>query len=176
MPDFELGDPVVSAVPETYASADDLIARYDIDQLKRLVTDSRTDISVADLRIHANLTACLRSAAGMVEASLLHGARYSIDDLTSLTGNSQAYLVDLVCQIAFEHLLRRRSKDPQEREQIESRVQNSLKMLASGHDVFALTPQIEGGLIDHVSIDPAITHITRNLRTDQLRGNLFARD
>lgn len=171
---LDIGTPVVAPTSSTYATVDDVLQRYDIDQVKRLVTDNRVDISVADLRVHPNFTTTLQSAAGMVETALLHGGRYKVSDLESLTGNAAAYLADLVSEVCFEHLLRRRSKSQEERDASLERVRKRLDLLASGKDVFGLTAHVDAGLMEHKTFDLKVTNQT--LRASQLRGRLFADD
>ncbi len=173
MPNFDFGTPVSAPSLAAYATFADLVERYDVDRIKRLATDDRTEISVADLANHPRITAVLKSAAGRVEVSLFSGARYSRDDLNNLTENSKAYLTDLVCELAMLLLIRARGKNPEEREIMERRCESSLKELSSGKDVFALAPQIDAGLMEHVPIT-SIDIVNRNLTSDTLRGHLFA--
>ncbi|MDE2102952.1 MAG: DUF1320 family protein [Patescibacteria group bacterium] len=122
-----------------YAAPSDLLARYDARTIGNLVSDSGSTVSSSSLLTDPNVAAALASASGLLQAALLQGERYSIEDLTSLTDNSQAYLVQLCCEIAFAKLYERRPwSDSKQRGEAIQRANDALELLRTGKHIFAL--------------------------------------
>lgn len=133
----------------SYADAADLVARYDAREIGKLVSDDNHEVSLIDLASDPLVTAALDDASGDIEAALLVAKRYSVAELTSLTGNSLAKLKRLTCDIAMAYLMGRRpGRDPETLKAFEERAQGHLKLLRHGENVFNLADQQEAGLPD----------------------------
>lgn len=159
------------------ALPNDMADRYDNDLLCRLCSNTHAKISLQDALASSVMTTFLAQAHGKVIAALMHGARYSVEDLETLTDDSKAYLVGIVCDVAMFGLLGRRpGTHMAEIQAMQKTVDDSLAMLSSGKDVLNLTRQVESGLLEHVAFNPQLQTISRQLRTDGLRGHLFAQD
>lgn len=138
----------------THADGDDLIARYDVDVVGDLATDDRNSQDRIEVPTDPNVAVALESASGEVEGALISGGRYSIDDLTGLTGSSLALLKTIVCAVAMRDLLERRPGSyPELLEKIQAKVDRWLEQLTSGAALFgsledthadAGTPTVDG--------------------------------
>lgn len=162
-----------------FATAADMITRYDVRLLGDLCADDGSRVTEAALKSTTSpnpiMAAALDSASGKVKAAVLRAGRYTVMQLEALTGESQAYLVDLTCQIAFWMLWRRRPYS----EAYDSQLKNakeaydeSLESLRTGDEIFEVDVVIEAG-------KPKIETVTRveskdfNLAVDQARGGNF---
>jgi len=105
-----------------FATADDMIARFDVRTLGDLVGDAGTRMNATQLQADANLQAALDDAAGEILDALTQNDRYSEDDLDSLTGRSQNTLKRMNVAIAMGYLSQRRpwADDPVRSRFIES--------------------------------------------------------
>ena len=159
------------------AIPNDMADRYDNDLLCRLCANTHAKLSLQDALASSVMTTFMAQAHGKVLAALMHGARYSVEDLESLSDDSKAYLVGVVCDVCMFGLLGRRpGTHVQEIQQMQKQVDDALSMLSSGKDVLNLVRQVESGLLEHEAFNPQLQSLTRQLRTDGLRGHLFARD
>ena len=95
----------------SYATPNDIIARYDFRTLGDLVGDDGSRKNVAELQVNTNLQAALDDASGLLESACFVGSRYTHDDLNGLTGNSLALIKRLTCDFAFAFLRQRRGYD-----------------------------------------------------------------
>ena len=91
-----------------YAEPSDLVNRLELPTIQRLISDDGQDVPAEDLATDDKLLAALEDASGDVEAAMLVGKRYSVEDLEGLTGNSLATLKRITCTIALAYLLERR--------------------------------------------------------------------
>lgn len=91
-----------------YATVAQLLNRKDHRTIGDLVSDDGSQVSEAALASNAKVTAALDDASGMIDAALLAGSRYTTAQLAALTGNSQAYLIRITCEIAVALLYDRR--------------------------------------------------------------------
>lgn len=130
----------------TYASAAQLIERYDARDVGDLVSDTDDQASPIDLVTHPLVTTSLEDASGAVEASLLVSNRYTPDELTSLTGNSQSFLERITCDIAMSYLLARRPGfDPDRMRAQMELAEMHLERLRKGENVLNLDSQRAAG-------------------------------
>ena len=131
-----------------YAEPADMLALFDARSLGALVKDDGTRGSPTELLTDPNLAAALAAASGRVEAAMLHGGRYSVADLESLTDNSLAYLKKLVCDVAFVTVWSRRPFDELKgiSQVCFDHSEAALESLRQGREVFNLTAQIAAGL------------------------------
>ena len=138
----------------TYATGNDLIARYDADLIGDLANDDRVTIDRSsgshDIAFHPNVVEALDDASGEINAALMVGGRYSIEQLAELSDQSKKHLVRITCAIAMCGLFDRRPEAASEkyRERVYDRAKELLKSLKSGDNIFGLPEEIEAGLID----------------------------
>ncbi len=134
-----------------YATADDLIARYDVDLIGDLTTDDR-DTQDRDLIDGSNekLSVALEDASGEVDVALLAGGHYTVAQLEGLTGNSRSHLVRIVCALAMAALYQRRPEatDAESIERLTKDARDAIKALRRGENVFGLPAHIDAGKID----------------------------
>jgi len=157
----------------SYADVSDLLKRYDARTIGNLAGDEGVRISVDDLPTDANVLAALEDASGEIDAALLQGKRYTTDELSSLTGNSLAYLKRITCKIAFWLLWERRPwLEDDVKESAREDARKAIDRLRRGENVFDLDPQIEAGLPEQHT--PTVTTIERlNLTVDAARGHFY---
>lgn len=117
----------------TYVDSTDLIDRFDVREVSRLVSDTGSPIDESSLPTNRRLLACLDDAEGEVVGYLRRGGRYTDDSLAALTGSSLAMLKRCICEIAMMHLLRRRPSFTKEvLDAYASRAEQLLKTLQDG--------------------------------------------
>src|SRR3990167_6702051 len=116
-----------------FATPADMIARYDVNTLGDICSDDGIPVTTAKLITNTKLTTALNTATGRIKAATLRAARYTVDDLDDLTGESKAYLSDLTCRIAFWYLWQRKPyADDQQRSEIKAQADEALGVLRSG--------------------------------------------
>lgn len=89
-----------------YASADDLVYRFDERVIKDLLSDH--GIPVESLDGNPVLETALEDASGRIDGAIQVAKQYTAVDLAGLTGNSLALLKRIVCEIAMSFLIGRR--------------------------------------------------------------------
>ena len=158
-----------------YASAEDLVKRYDARTLGDLCSDTGVRVSEVSLATNAKILAALDDASGEIDAALMQAKRYSTADLASLTGNSLAYLKRLTCTFAFAGLWNRRPYvDDMERDEALKQARQALDRLRRGENVFDLEDQKAEGLPDVK--EPSVSSIDRlNLTVDRARRGYYPR-
>ncbi len=138
-----------------FATAQDMIDRYDVRTLGDLVTDDGTRVAEASLPDNDKLAKALQAATGKVLAACLRANRYTKAQLLALSGESRDYLIDITCAIAFWNLWRRKPytdlKDQQG--QAKQEADEALEMLRSGDHIFDVSETREAGIpqIDTIS-------------------------
>ena len=130
----------------TYASAAQLLERYDARDIGDLVSDTDDQASPIDLLTHPLVTTSLEDASGAIEASLLVGNRNSPTELESLTGNSKSFLERITCDIAMSFLLCRRPGFDADRMTAQMNLaEMHLERLRNGENVLNLDDQRDAG-------------------------------
>jgi phage gp36-like protein len=137
-----------------YASGTDLIARYDVDLVGDLATDSREPIEQSAVPNLPLVATALLDASGMIDVNLATGGRYRPEDLQSLTGNSVSHLKRIACDIAMGLLLQRRTdKKYQElAEKVVAGAKQNLMALARGENVFGIPALQNSGTIEYQTV------------------------
>jgi phage gp36-like protein len=125
-----------------YASITDLSNRIDVRILGDLVSDTNT--RVTNLTNNTILNVCLSGATGEINAACLVGERYTVVELSSLTGDDQAILTDLCCWLAFKRLRMRRGLPLVDFPQIDD-AETFLQLLRNGDRTFNLEEQEAAG-------------------------------
>lgn len=159
-----------------YAANADMLARYDARLLGDLCSDTGIRVPEADLSDDTKLTAALEDASGMVEAALLTGNRYTVDDLSGLTGNSANYLKRIVCEIAM-YLLedrRRYNKDDNARIRAFEKSEEHLEMLRKGAHVFNVQAVKDAGVIDG-EVGPSVVELENSHLVRYRTRNFYPR-
>lgn len=152
----------------SYAQPADIMARYDSRRLGDLVGDSGTRVTAALLGTDPNLQVALDDAAGMLDAAIQRGQRYTILDLTNIMGatpppagqpgqtgtpsqlwTSKQLLIRLNCDLAYGLLIARRGLSSTDNAAMAPRYTEALRILeqlSSGGLIFVTTPAIGAGL------------------------------
>lgn len=154
----------------------DMVKRYDARTLGDLCSDDGNQVSEQALVTNAKMTAALSTATGHFLAAVLRAERYTRNELEALTGDSKEYLKDLICQIAFWGLWRRKPyTDDQQRADAKAAADEALELMRTGAHVFDIDRQKDAGT-------PKVETVTRveiendwSLMVDQARGRFFPR-
>lgn len=158
-----------------YATAADLINYKSSAHLGDLCSDDGTRQPAGALTANPKIQAALDAASGEIEAALLQGKRYTAADLAALTGNSQAYLKKLTCDIAFWVLWDRKPAyrpDDHSRDRAVEACQQALKMLRTGEHIFNVTAVKEAGVPD-LDYPSAATMQENNFIVDLARPSYY---
>ena len=159
-----------------YATADDMIARYDSRSIGNLVTDDGQRAEEVELSTNEKVTTSLSSATGRVNAACLRGNRYTVDELAGLTGDDAEYLKDIVCAQAFLILWRRRPHgDDQLRDAVKEEVDEALKQLRTGEMVFNITAVKDAGIPQIDTIARVTIGSQWELVADKCRPSFYPR-
>jgi phage gp36-like protein len=132
-----------------YATPADLINYKNANHLGDLCTDSGTRVAAGDLPLDPKILAALDAASGEIDAALLQGKRYTVEDLAALEGGSLAYLKKLTCDIAFWILWDRKPAyrpDDHSRDRAIEMNQQALKLLRTGEHIFNVTAIRDAGV------------------------------
>jgi phage gp36-like protein len=134
-----------------YAAPADLFARYDPRVIADLCGDLGSRVggspnpNLTTLAANTAITTALSVASGWVEAACLKGERYGTADLAAANGNSQALLVQLVCDLAMGELWKHKHlRHPAEAWYGEAK--GLLLALAEGELIFAFLEAEQAGL------------------------------
>ena len=129
----------------SYATVADFKLRYDIRALGQLVKDDNTIAPGTALDSDAVIAFELQAASGLVESACQVGSRYNPEDLQSLSGNSRAFLVSIVCDLAYGSLRQRRGY-PEEYTPAYKEALRQLQLLQSGESIFPFQQAEDAGL------------------------------
>jgi phage gp36-like protein len=157
-----------------FASASDLVKRYDVRRIGQLVYDDGTKASPAQVAADENVQAALDDADGFIRSAVRRGERYSDDDLSGLAGTAQAFLVRLCCDLAYGLLCERRGNlTPDGVPPGYARAMQTLDLLANGERVLEVDAALAAGKPKR-----AVLSYDRQLlsETRRLFGNLRLRD
>lgn len=159
-----------------FATAADMIARFDSRTLGDLCSDDDHRVSEAGLLTNDKMTVALDSATGKILAATLRAARYSRDDLDTLTGESLALLIDMTCRVALWNLWQRKPyAEDQQRTFSKQNADESLELLRKGDHVFDVAAAIEAGLPNVETISREVIQRDWDLVVDQARGSFYPR-
>lgn len=133
-----------------YATGDDLIARYDIDLVGDLATDDRETLLREDVADNARVVTAIEDASGEVEVALTAGRRYSVEQLSALTGNTANHLKQIVCALAVAALHRRRPESAKEEfiQSLTKDAREAVQALRRGENVFGLDEALNAGVVE----------------------------
>lgn len=91
-----------------YATADDLVARYDANTIGDLASDTGEPVEPSDFATNPKITAALSSASGEINSAVMQSNLYTVDQLQSLAGDDLEFLKQLTCDLAMARLMMRR--------------------------------------------------------------------
>lgn len=135
--------PISSSVP--YCTAARLRELHDWRQLGDLILDTGArETTEALFDSSSKVQSALMRASGRIESMALRGTKYSVQDLQSLTGAGRAYLEELVGEIAWWNLFRRRFPKA-EMEPATILAFQDLEALGHGSLIFGLADQADAG-------------------------------
>lgn len=130
----------------SYATPDDMIARFDNKRLGQLVVDSGSPKSNTDLETDPTLQAALDDGAADIETAILVSNRYSVSTLQGLAalaiGPARSALIRLNCDLAYGYLMIRKGYSAQELESLAPSYRmalDKLEQLRMGERIFNLT-------------------------------------
>jgi len=159
-----------------YASGSDMVARFDYRTLGDLLTDTGVRLSKSEVVASSVLATLLDDAAGEIESALRVGQRYSVADLTGLTGNSLALLKRINCAIAMKLCWERRaylnSNQETSRDEDSEKARRMLDRLRKGEAIFNLDAVADAGL-PSLSVPSVSTIQSVNLTVDAARRGYF---
>lgn len=161
----------------SYATVADLQDYYDWREIGDLVSDSDEQISALDQvtsspanLYNTRLVRFLSRASGEVESVVLRNGRYSVSDLTGLTGNNAELLRGIVCEFVMLYLHERKPLyKPQELEAWRKARIERLDLLGSGKNIFNLPLVVEAGLPEATGAT-TLQYQDLNLITDRVKG------
>lgn len=131
-----------------YATAQDLIDRYDPRLLGDVASIDGTQVSSSGLLTNPRVAQCLEDAEGEINAAVTVGQRYAPADLTAMTGADAAHLQRICCEIAWYLLLSRRIivVTDEYLKMAGDKYADHLENLRQGKRVFAIVDVREAGL------------------------------
>lgn len=133
---------------EGYATGADMIAYRDVRNLGRLLSDTGTPIADAAVATNETLEKLLLAASGDVELACQRGGRYTVADLEGLDGAAAEKLRELVCDLAFYKVSKRRHPDLSPEDVAGVLVAfETLKALEAGEIVFPTDGAIDAGVM-----------------------------
>lgn len=99
---------------------------------------------------YAALNTFLQAACGRVETALLRGNRYQASDLANLPAgsNAAAFLARLLAKVVQQDIFERRPAYLKNYEAINKEVNETLKALADGENIFPFLETQQAGLIE----------------------------
>lgn len=139
-----------------YATGDDLVAYFDAKTIGMMLLDNGTSVAASSVATHPSIDRFLRLASGAVNSALMASKRYSADDLTGLTGESEELLKQITCDIAMYHIARRRMDvQPERTEALRKIAEGHLERIRKGELILEVDAVMEAGIIDHAVLTQA---------------------
>lgn len=159
-----------------YATPEDMVNYYDVRTLGDLVADDGSTVPEAALPTNVKMLTVLSAATGRVDAAVLRGGRYTKEQLEALTGESEEYLINLTCAVAYCMLWKRRTwSDRYERTIGDAckEAEEHLAALRSGDEIFPNDTTIAAGLPDISA--PSAVQLANNyqLVSDKARPRFY---
>lgn len=151
-----------------YANSSNLIAAFDVRDVRDLASDTGTAVDEAALPTSEPIVLALERASGDVDAAAMVGKMYTESDLSQLTGNARSMLIGMVCDRAMAYLMRRRPEKFSDVaiEAILARTDKFLDSLRDGQRVFNVATVLDAGL-PTIDGPEAVDYEEMNLITDR---------
>jgi phage gp36-like protein len=146
-----------------YATNSDMKVRYDVRRLGELVRDDGTKATAAQLESDTVLAAMITDAESWINAAVLTGKRYTLDDLEALAGTDKAMLTRLTCDLAYGFLVMRRGFTADEVSKMAPGFKLALAALESlkaGEMVFNDEDNINAGRTQRVRLSRNVTLVS----------------
>jgi phage gp36-like protein len=97
-----------------YATASQVIARFDVRELGQLAVDDNTELTSGGLASSARLQACIDDATADIDDALRSGYRYTSAELASLSSASNKTLIRICADLTLAYMYRARGRMPSE--------------------------------------------------------------
>lgn len=157
----------------SYAAPQDMLNRYDARILGDIVSDVGVRVPPAALLTNVVLQAALDSGAGQIDQACFVGQRYNSAQLGALTGQDQAVLFQLNCDLAYVILRKRRGQIVDKMSQyVES--EKILDHLRQGDRIFAV-PANEAAGLPSAQFPSMQQYAQLNLMRDYASSRYFTR-
>ncbi len=153
-----------------YASATDLLARFDERTIADLASDTGEPIS--DFENDTKISAALDDASGKIDSALTVAQIYLPSELAELTGVSSALLKRITCELAMVFLIRRRQENLTDDAltQIGVQAEEYLDRLRKGERVFGDSEANQKAGLPTVDGPTTIDYQQLNLLPDRTRN------
>ena len=146
---------------------------YDHRQVGQLVRDDDGEATAAELLTDGALAAALAAASGDVETATMAGRRFAVADLQALAGNGAARLAQIVADLAYGRLLRRRGVADSPPPQV-AEAEDALDALRSGQRILPFAESADAGSARVARITP-FDRMGQNLLSDHLDRSMGSR-
>jgi phage gp36-like protein len=150
-----------------FATPAQLLQRYDYRLIGQLISDTGTAIDAAAILTDPITAQMLEDGSGLIVSYALKGGRYSEADLAALTGNGQAFLERLTCDLALYYFVQRRGLPVDKYPQVADAMDWLVK-LSEGDLVFPIAANIEAGVAQSEAI-LVPTIVEQNFLTNSVR-------
>lgn len=137
-----------------YATAANILARYDSRRIAELNSDSGSPVTPTDpLSFSTPVGVAILDASSVLDAALQSGKRYSKTALTALIADTDetkgAIIRQVTCDLAYANLITRRGLPSEEIDRLVPRYKASLEwveQLRNGNAVLDITANLAAGL------------------------------
>jgi phage gp36-like protein len=140
-----------------YATAEDLMKRFDVGVIGDLCQDCRTETDEYDISRSRIVAMLLDEATGQFEIAVQAGGRYTLEQMATLTGSQAEHRKRIECTIAMANLLKRRTSDSllDIAKRLDEEATAYLKRLQTGENVFGFLENLEASVLHHEHISAA---------------------
>lgn len=140
-----------------YATAEDLMKRFDAGVIGDLCQDCRTESDEYDISKSKIVAMLLDEATGQFEIAVLAGGRYTLDQMATLTGSQAEHRKRIECTITMANLHKRRTTDAMLdiAKRLDEEAAGYLKRLQSGENVFGFPENIQASVLEHDHVSAA---------------------
>lgn len=130
-----------------YASAADLVNRYDARIIGDVIGDADQRVTEANLASNAKVQAALEDATGQIKSAATVANKYTEDSLQTLADAQDPLLVRMTCDLAMGYLLNRRHLSTEPYEAVR-RAEDWLALLRLGERVLNLQENKDAGNVN----------------------------
>lgn len=140
-----------------FATAEDLMKRFDVGVIGDLCQDCRTEADEYDISKSKIVAMVLEEASGQFEIAVQAGGRYTLDQMASLTGSQAEHRKRIECTIAMANLFKRRTSDAllDLAKRLDEESTAYLKRLQTGENVFGFPENIQASVLEHDHVSAA---------------------
>jgi phage gp36-like protein len=130
-----------------YATAQQLVDRFDVNLIGDLCTDTNTRVGLSAILTNTRVAACLDDSAAEINRAARQGDRYSAADLAALASNGDTSLIRLNSELALGMLYEARGIGiPEGHYRTISRARTTLESLRSGEQILGVAENIDAGI------------------------------